>query len=282
MRKNDSGFFGGLFGWGGKRRRKKAGKSSPKGGRRPRIEHLESRQLLSVTWTGGAGDGQFNTPGNWSANLVPGASDDVVIPANAGTINLANSVTVNSIEFVGNATLQASSAAVNLTMNSGVIQVDSGTACVSVAIVGGLIEQGPGTLNLSGANSYSSGTTVTTGTLVASSAGAIPQGSSLTVGAELSFGGPSPSPGNPPFQRQAPDILAPDATPDISSADVVYANGSSLLSASDLGLGTTRSYSSYGGQLAPLKRSGGLGFGLVADRSALRHDGQRNAHRGFL
>src|SRR5207302_9434766 len=33
----------------------------------------------SVTWTGSAGDGQWNTAGNWDVNRVPTASDPVVV-----------------------------------------------------------------------------------------------------------------------------------------------------------------------------------------------------------
>ncbi len=38
------------------------------------------------TWTGGAGDKKWESPGNWSGNKVPGAGDDVVIPPDSGEI----------------------------------------------------------------------------------------------------------------------------------------------------------------------------------------------------
>ena len=52
---------------------------------------------------------------------------------------------------------------------------------------------GPGALILSASNTYSGGTTVTSGTLMATTAGAIPDGTSLTVGAGGAsiFGGPA-------------------------------------------------------------------------------------------
>ena len=38
------------------------------------------------TWTGGAGDGKWETGGNWNPPGVPAAKDTVVIPANSGTV----------------------------------------------------------------------------------------------------------------------------------------------------------------------------------------------------
>jgi len=47
--------------------------------RRPQIEHLEDRQLLSINWNG-SGDGySWEDPLNWVGNQVPGANDDVQI-----------------------------------------------------------------------------------------------------------------------------------------------------------------------------------------------------------
>ena len=72
--------------------------------------------------------------------------------------------------------------------NLGVSQiiVDPGvTATVSANIVGpnSLTETGSGTLIVGGNNSYTGGTNVLGGTLIVSSASALPYGSSLTVGA---------------------------------------------------------------------------------------------------
>jgi autotransporter-associated beta strand protein len=58
---------------------------------------------------------------------------------------------------------------------------------------GGLLENGPGTLILSADDTYSGGTIVDDGTLIATTSNALPSGSSLTVG------------GGGPF---APDCLA--------------------------------------------------------------------------
>jgi autotransporter-associated beta strand protein len=52
---------------------------------------------------------------------------------------------------------------------------------------GGLIITGSGTVNLSGTNTYTGGTTVSAGTLIVNAAGALPDGTSLTVGAGGTF-----------------------------------------------------------------------------------------------
>ena len=40
----------------------------------------------TVTWTGTAGDGKWLTAGNWDTGSVPASTDEVIIPANSGTI----------------------------------------------------------------------------------------------------------------------------------------------------------------------------------------------------
>jgi RHS repeat-associated protein len=65
----------------------------------------------------------------------------------------------------------------------------------------------------------------------------------------------------------APAAFAPDTTPDVSDADVVYADGDTAVAANDLGLGITRSYSA---QLAVAQTAGALplaGYGwMLADQ----------------
>ncbi len=61
-----------------------------------------------VNWTGGAGDGNWNTEGNWSTGVVPGSGDIVVFgnsaPDEFQTITLTSNVEVQSIrmEATGN------------------------------------------------------------------------------------------------------------------------------------------------------------------------------------
>ena len=53
-----------------------------------------------ATWTGGANDGKFSTPGNWLGGAVPGVSDDVVISvASETTLDCDVALNVNSITF---------------------------------------------------------------------------------------------------------------------------------------------------------------------------------------
>ena len=47
--------------------------------------------MATITWTGAAGDGNFNNPANWSPQQVPGAGDNAVItPSVATTISAPN------------------------------------------------------------------------------------------------------------------------------------------------------------------------------------------------
>ena len=53
-------------------------------------EQLETRTLLSaISWDGGGGDLNWNTPENWSGDVVPGSNDDVTIniPGQDATIS---------------------------------------------------------------------------------------------------------------------------------------------------------------------------------------------------
>jgi hypothetical protein len=57
---------------------------------------MEERALLSaVSWTGNAGDNNWDTPGNWSGSDLPGSGDDVTISVSANVVhsnNVADSI----------------------------------------------------------------------------------------------------------------------------------------------------------------------------------------------
>ena len=56
--------------------------------RRPHLETLETRALLAaVTWTGGAGDNNWDTAANWSTDSVPASADDVTINIAANVVH---------------------------------------------------------------------------------------------------------------------------------------------------------------------------------------------------
>ena len=63
---------------------------------RPRLEWMEPRTLLSaVTWTGDAGDNNWDTANNWSPVGVPGSGADVTINIPANVVhsdNVADSI----------------------------------------------------------------------------------------------------------------------------------------------------------------------------------------------
>ena len=98
--------------------------------RRHWVEPLEVRRLLSVTWTNAAG-GSWNTPGNWSSNAVPLATDDVVInqPGNI-KITVAGPAAANSITLTGD-TLEVASGTLSVAgaiNSSGTMTIDAGAA----------------------------------------------------------------------------------------------------------------------------------------------------------
>ena len=69
---------------------------------RPAVIRLEDRTLLSsITWTGSAGDNNWDTPANWSSDAVPTVADDVVIGNSFSGITITHSASssdsVNSI-----------------------------------------------------------------------------------------------------------------------------------------------------------------------------------------
>jgi uncharacterized repeat protein (TIGR01451 family) len=79
------------------------------GGQIFRISYQNDQVTLTVlqpplTWTGKAGDGLWNTPGNWDLNRVPKNGDNLVFPQSAADSN-SNDVptlhSVNSITFTG-------------------------------------------------------------------------------------------------------------------------------------------------------------------------------------
>ncbi len=63
------------------------------------LEGLEDRVLLSaISWTGDAGDNNWDTPGNWSDDAVPGSADDVTINISANVVHSAGVTdTINSL-----------------------------------------------------------------------------------------------------------------------------------------------------------------------------------------
>ena len=169
--------------------------------------------LLSVcTWTGNGGDGLWGTAANWSNNQVPQAGDDLCfIGSGDDTYNdLAAGTAIRSIDFQSSGFSINPSGGNNLTIASGgSVTVNTGvtsTIATDIVLSGGLtfdvsdassgltvsgavsesggsfgiVTTGPGSLTLSGTNTYTGGTGVLAGTLQVGNGAALGSGS-LTV-----------------------------------------------------------------------------------------------------
>jgi autotransporter-associated beta strand protein len=107
---------------------------------------------------------------------------------NGGTLQ----ATASSSNFINaggtfNAYVQSGGAVFDSNGNNITVGVPLQHYAGSPALDGGLTKVGEGTLTLSGSNTYTGGTNVTTGTLIVTNAGALPSGTSLTVGAGGTF-----------------------------------------------------------------------------------------------
>jgi autotransporter-associated beta strand protein len=179
--------------------RKARGRLAPRGLRPLRcdFEPLEIRLALStLSWTG-AIDGNWSTNSsgttNWNAS-VPVNGDTLVFPAGAAHLtnidDIAN-LTVGSVTFSGASGGYNLGGTNPLTIASGVVASNTaGTNTMNLPLVlgatqsftvasgaqlnvggvvsgsSGLVKDGPGTLDLLGADTYDGGTTVSTGTLL--------------------------------------------------------------------------------------------------------------------
>ena len=116
---------------------------------RPRLEWMEPRTLLSaVSWTGSAGDDNWDTPGNWSTDSVPGSGDDVTIDIAANVVH-SDAVTdsINSLTTTE-----------PLTISGGTLSIASAsTIGGSLTIIGGTLT-GAGNVSVSGLVTLTSGT----------------------------------------------------------------------------------------------------------------------------
>ena len=123
----------------------------------------------SISWTGGAGDGQWTTAANWDLNRVPNTSDDVCIISGMNVTLSGFGATINSLTNAGTlflATapgyglgLQGPSA---LSSNQGIIDIQADSS------IGG-----PGTLSNSGTLQKSAGTGVSNISAAVNNAGSI-------------------------------------------------------------------------------------------------------------
>jgi len=141
------------------------------GGRMTASNSYTGATVISAT-AGWYGTGQFFTE---SAHALGAASGDLTV--SGGTLNLFS----NTITRSGNLTISGGTVANGTLSNSGTAyDIQGGSIAAVLAGTAGLTKSGAGTATLSGSNTYSGATVVSTGTLQVASAGSI-SSSSATV-----------------------------------------------------------------------------------------------------
>lgn len=183
------------------------------------IEAMEVRRLLSAAvWTGGAGDGQWNTAGNWQAGAVPLAGQDVQFPyitSSTTQVTLGSNVEVGNVEIDGRYLIMGSTMTLDgdiasngsyfsqlvptllLTHNTTVTVGNSNELDIQPIIDGGngygLIKQGAGLLDIagSGPDTFTGPSEVAAGTLnvVVSIPSVVTVDSGATLEGNAGFGG---------------------------------------------------------------------------------------------
>lgn len=140
------------------------------------------------TWRGeGAGVAGAGLPTYW----VSSPYDDAVFAGTAGTVTISGGVTANDLSFqttdyvLTGSTLTLAGVAPQITVSTGRTEVQS-----TLAGADGLNKLGTGALQVSGANTYSGGTTVSAGALLATnSSGSATGTGNVTVAAGALLGG---------------------------------------------------------------------------------------------
>ncbi|MEX0612224.1 MAG: autotransporter-associated beta strand repeat-containing protein, partial [Pirellulales bacterium] len=132
-----------------------------------------------TTGSGMGGSGDWGAGSKWHngvTNSTYAAGSNVVFAGTAGNVTLTSPQSVTSLQFKTSGYTIAGS---TLTLNAPTINVDAGvTATISSTLAGsnGFIKNGPGTLDLASAGTYSGNTTINEGVLgiATASLGALP------------------------------------------------------------------------------------------------------------
>ena len=135
---------------------------------------LEQRLVLTIVWTGAAGDDSFQNPNNWNLNRTPTSGDDVAINATGITINSTASVSIRSIQ---------SQAALNI--ESGTFSVNGGTSNINAA----LTVAGGATLSADATGGTGTTLTVSGATVVDDANLYATNGATLSLPGVTSYGG---------------------------------------------------------------------------------------------
>jgi autotransporter-associated beta strand protein len=171
------------------------------------------------TWTGGGANGNWTNAANWSGT-TPAAGSDLVFDGSTG---LNNTNDLAAATQFGNLTFNASAGAFALNGNSvnlsGVMTNNSTNAETINLSLGGayvLTKAGSGTVVLSGSNTFTGGTVVSAGTLNVTTPAALPDGSDLSIGANVValFGAPTvpAAPAADSAPTASPSVAAPSST----------------------------------------------------------------------
>ena len=177
----------------------------------------------------GATDSTWSTAGNWSSGATPNGGDDVyfdaVIPGTGSTVTVDAGSAASSMFFNGSYTLSGG----DIALAGGVVNTAADTlTTISSTLTGGaaLNKVGPGTLVLTGNNTYTAGTNVHAGTLKVTRLHE-DNAVNITGGTvQILESSPGYSTGHPAGDNASVSVpsslsIAPGATLDITNNDVV-------------------------------------------------------------
>ena len=124
-------------------------------------------------WTGGAGDGNWATSGNWDKGVPTSTMTADLDLAGSYTVTSAGTVTVNGLVSTATATLDVTGGTFTVTnftgqgpliLSGGTFNIGSSTASVASLTESGGTLMGSGTLTVTGATNFSAGTSTESGT----------------------------------------------------------------------------------------------------------------------
>ncbi len=229
-----------------KKIRKSLGRLASFGGwmRKPSLEFLEERRVLStLTWVGDV-DANWNTDNagdtNWNTNTLPADGDTLVFPAGAANINNNNDTTAGNsyiLQFTGtNYTVSGNAITLdlpgvdivgntqtvigtNFTLAADTtVQVNGGPVQTQLngilsGATGGLTKTGTNFLHLTGTNNYGGATDVQQGFLVLALGGSITSSNAVTVQSGASLGTATGDTGaaNAPIDGKAGSTIQADS-----------------------------------------------------------------------
>ncbi len=149
---------------------------------------VSATTMKTMTWTGGGTDANWSTVANWGG-AAPVDGCDLVFAGSTG-LNTTNDIAAGT-QF-GNLTFNAGAGAFilngnSLTLSGTITNNSASTQTINLTLGGtnGLAKTGAGMVILAAANNFTGGTLVTGGTLQVSTPAALPDGSNLSIGANV-------------------------------------------------------------------------------------------------